>query len=166
MTRYSFLFAGAGATVFTVAAIEGNRDSPTVARLALCGAALGIAAAIDLAEHRIPNRVVLPAAAACAALSLAGDTGLRALVDGLVLVGLLGVFSLAWPAALGMGDVKLALLIALGLDGSAPRALLLGLLLATLAGVLLLAMRGRRAWRRALPLAPFLAAGALAAVLL
>jgi leader peptidase (prepilin peptidase)/N-methyltransferase len=166
MTKYTPLFAGAGATAFTLAAVESNADALTVARLAVSGAALGIAAAVDLAEHRVPNRVVLPAAAVCIALSLAAGTSLRELAGGLALVALLLVLSLAWPAALGMGDVKLALLIAFGLDGSAPRALLLGLLLAALVGLLLLALRGRQAWRRALPLAPFLAAGALAALLL
>jgi leader peptidase (prepilin peptidase) / N-methyltransferase len=165
MTRFTLVLAAAGATAFTFASIEGNRDSLTVARLALCGGALGVAAAVDLAEHRIPNRLVLPAAAACAVLTLVSGSW-RGLAAGMALVALLFVFSLAWPAALGMGDVKLALLIALGLDGSAPRALLLGLLLASLAGVLLLALRGREAWRRALPLAPFLAVGALATVLL
>ena len=43
---------------------------------------------------------------------------------------------------------------------------MLGLALAALAGVLLLIARGRDAWRRALPLAPFFTAGALAALLL
>jgi leader peptidase (prepilin peptidase)/N-methyltransferase len=109
---------------------------------------------------------VLPVAAVCAALSLAGASGARSLATGLALVALLLALSLARPAVLGMGDVKLALLVAVGLDGSAPRALLLGLLLAALAGLLLLALRGRQAWRRAVPLAPFLAAGALAAILL
>ena len=46
-----------------------------------------------------------------------------------------------------------------------PIALLLGLAFAALTGVLLLAFRGREAWRQALPLAPFLAAGALPALL-
>jgi leader peptidase (prepilin peptidase) / N-methyltransferase len=77
---------------------------------------------------------------------------------------LLLVVSLRWPAALGMGDVKLALLLVLGLDGSALRALALGLALAALAGCALVARHGRTALRASLPLAPFIAAGALVAV--
>ena len=64
-----------------------------------------------------------------------------------------------------MGDVKLALLLVLGLDGSALRALALGLALAALAGSCAVIRHGRTAWRASLPLAPFLAAGALVAVI-
>jgi leader peptidase (prepilin peptidase)/N-methyltransferase len=151
---------------FAFAAAEAGSGTLAFARLALCGAALGAVAAVDLAEHRVPNRIVLPAAVACAAVTHAGGDSLRGAASGVALVALLLVLSLAWPAVLGMGDVKLALLIAVGLDGGAPRALVLGLLLAALAGLVLLALGGRQAWRRALPLAPFLAAGALAALLL
>jgi prepilin signal peptidase PulO-like enzyme (type II secretory pathway) len=56
-------------------------------------------------------------------------------------------------------------LVVVGLDGSAVRALLLGLLLATLAGVATIARSGASARRRSLPLAPFIAAGSLLALL-
>jgi leader peptidase (prepilin peptidase)/N-methyltransferase len=158
--------AAAGTAAFAIAAAQVNTDWITLVRLALCGAALATAAVVDLAEHRIPNQLVLPAAAACAALTLVEPPRLAPLASGLALVALLLGLSLARPAALGMGDVKLALLIAVGLDGHAPGALLLGVALAALAGVLLLVARGREAWQRALPLAPFLAVGALAALLL
>jgi prepilin signal peptidase PulO-like enzyme (type II secretory pathway) len=63
-----------------------------------------------------------------------------------------------------MGDVKLALLLAGGLDGDAPWPLMLGLALAALFGVGLLARYGRAPGRTALPFAPFFAAGALLAL--
>lgn len=88
------------------------------------------------------------------------------LFAGLATVLVLLVVSLRWPAALGMGDVKLALLLVLGLDGSALRALALGLALAALAGGVRLVTHGRMAWRTSLPLAPFIAAGALVTVIL
>jgi len=106
---------------------------------------------------------VVPGAAACAALTLAAGAP-TSLLAGLATVLLLLVVSLRWPAALGMGDVKLALLLVLGLDGSALRALALGLALAALAGCTLVARQGRTALRASLPLAPFIAAGALVAV--
>jgi leader peptidase (prepilin peptidase)/N-methyltransferase len=165
MSRRTITFAAVGATTFALAAMHVDADPIALARLAVCGAALGIAATTDLAEHRVPNRVVLPAAATCALLTLAGAR-LFALAWALALVGLLLAVSLARPVALGMGDVKLALLIALGLDGHALAALALGLLLAASAGLALLILHGRSAWRRALPLAPFLACGAIAALLL
>jgi leader peptidase (prepilin peptidase) / N-methyltransferase len=165
MTRRALPIAAAGGLLFPLAAAQATSDHLALARLAICGSALAAAAVVDLAEHRIPNRLVLPTAAACAGLTLASGTGLRPLAAGLALVALLLGVSLARPAALGMGDVKLALLISLGLDGHAPMAVLLGLAFAALAGVLLVALRGRHAWGQALPLAPFLTAGALAALL-
>ena len=166
MTRRVPPIAAAGGVAFTIAATQATADPLALIRLAVCGTALAAAAAVDLAEHRIPNRLVLPATAACAVLTLAEPHRLAQLATGLALIALLLGLSLARPAALGMGDVKLALLIAVGLDGHAPDALLLGLALAALAGVLLLVARGREAWRRALPLAPFLTVGALAALFL
>jgi leader peptidase (prepilin peptidase)/N-methyltransferase len=154
--------AALGAIAFLVAG-EGG-DPVVIARLVVCGAALGAVAAMDVTEHRIPNRLVLPAAGVCAALSIAHGPG-GGLLTGLVVVALLLLVSLAHPAALGMGGVKLVLLVVLGLDGDAARALIVGLLLAALVGLALLARFGRAAGRRALPLAPFLAVGSLVAVL-
>ncbi len=84
----------------------------------------------------------------------------------LVLVALMLLVSFASPASFGMGDVKLALLIVLGLGDVATRALLLGLVLAAVFGLLLILRFGRPAAARSLPLAPFLATGAVVAVLL
>ena len=74
--------------------------------------------------------------------------------------------SLLWPASFGMGDIKLGLLLVLGLAGLAAEALLLGLVLAAVFGALLIMWQGRSAIRRSLPLAPFLSGGAVLAVVL
>ena len=95
----------------------------------------------------------------------ASDIAPFALFEGVVLVGALLALSLYRPEALGMGDVKLALLLVLGLDGRAVVALLVALALAAGFGLLLLARFGRAAASRKLPLAPFFAAGALIALL-
>ena len=163
MTLRALLLACAGAIALPLAA--GDTDPIGVLRVGVCGAALGAIASIDLAEHRVPNRIVLPAAAACAALSAVGGVSAAALLGGVAIVGVLLLIALTWPAALGMGDVKLALLIVLGLDGDASRALAAGLLLAALSGVVVIARHGRATGRRALPLAPFLAVGSLLALL-
>jgi len=163
MTRRALLLACVGATALPLAGA--GTDPVVVARLSLCGAALGAIAAVDLAEHRVPNRVVLPAAAACAALSAIGGISAAALLTGLAIVGVLLLLALARPAALGMGDVKLALLVVVGLDGEASRALAAGLILAALAGLLVITRSGRAAGHTALPLAPFLALGSLLALL-
>jgi leader peptidase (prepilin peptidase) / N-methyltransferase len=164
MKTRALLTAAAGGAAFAGVGLFSSPSSLTLTRLVVLGAALAAAALYDLAQRRIPNRLVLPAAGVCAALTLATGAPLS-LLAGLALVVLLLTVSLCWPSALGMGDVKLALLLVLGLDGSALRALAIGLALAALAGCALLVRRGRTAWRASLPLAPFLAAGALLAVI-
>ena len=163
MTKRTLIATAAGSATFASVGLSASTSPLTLARLAVLGGALAAASYYDLMQRRIPNRIVLPAAAACAALTLAAGAPLS-LLAGLATVLLLLVVSLRWPTALGMGDVKLALLLVLGLDGSAVRALALGLALAALAGSALVARRGRTALRFSLPLAPFIAAGALVAV--
>ncbi|MDE3069340.1 MAG: prepilin peptidase [Acidobacteriota bacterium] len=163
MRTAALIAAAAGAALFTAGGALAGSGPLTLARLALLGAALAAATLYDLVERRIPNRLVLPAAVGCAAITLAAGAGL-ALLAGIAVIAALLAISLARPRALGMGDVKLALLIVLGLDGDALRALAFGLVLAALAALALLARHGRGAWRASLPLAPFLAAGALLAV--
>lgn len=150
---------------FAACAVLHQQSAFAIVRLALLGAALGAVVESDLFERRIPNRIVVPAAAACAAASVASGVSLFALLEGLVLVGALLALSLLRPEALGMGDAKLALLLVVGLDGRASVALLVALALAAGFGVLLFFRFGRAAASRALPLAPFFAAGALIALI-
>ena len=162
MNRRTTLTALAGAALFAGIAFAEGSSALALVRLAVFGAAVGAVALVDLREHRIPNRIVLPAAAVCALL--AGPAGLRESVPALALVGGLVVLAFVQPAALGMGDVKEALLIAVALGALATPALLFGLALAAIVGVVMTLARGRAALGVALPLAPFLAAGAVLAL--
>jgi leader peptidase (prepilin peptidase) / N-methyltransferase len=164
MRAQAAIGAAAGASAFVGADLLAGSGTLTLARLALLGAALSAIAIYDLRERRIPNLLVFPAAISCGTLTLAAGSALP-LVAGLVIVALLLATSLCWPRALGMGDVKLALLLVVALDGSALRALAVGLTLATLASLTTLARHGREGRRLSLPLARFLAAGALIAIL-
>jgi len=165
MTKRRLIAAAAGAATFALCAVFLRFSPLALGRLALLGAALGALAESDLAERRIPNRIVVPAAAACATAWTASGVALFALVDGLVLVAVLLALSLFRPEAIGMGDVKLALLLVLGFDGRAVVALLVSLALAAGFGLLLLLRHGRAGASLQLPLAPFFAAGALVALL-
>lgn len=164
MTTRALIAATIGGATFASVGVLAHAWPLALARLTVLGAALASAALFDLAQRRIPNRIVLPAAAICAVLTLAAGAPLS-LLAGLAIILVLLIVSLRWPAALGMGDVKLALLLVLGLDGDALRALALGLVLAALAGVALIVRHGRTAWRTSLPMAPFLVAGALLTVI-
>ena len=69
MNRTTTLTALAGAAVFAGIAFAEGSSALALVRLAVFGAAVGAVALVDLREHRIPNRIVLPAAAVCALLA-------------------------------------------------------------------------------------------------
>jgi leader peptidase (prepilin peptidase) / N-methyltransferase len=66
----------------------------------------------------------------------------------------------------GMGDIKLALLLGVALGKGVAAALLLGCLAASVVGVVLIARHGATARKTAVPFAPFLALGAVASIAL
>jgi leader peptidase (prepilin peptidase)/N-methyltransferase len=88
------------------------------------------------------------------------------LLGGMAVVAAMLAVSVVSPASFGMGDVKLALLLVLGLGGLATQALVLGLVLAAAFGAVLMLRYGSSAARLSLPLAPFLSGGAAVAVFL
>ena len=125
-------------------------------------------AVVDLEDREIPNRVVLPAftAVLLANVALFPDDGLEWILASIGTALVLLVPALVRRGSIGMGDVKLGLLLGAGLGTDVIQALLIGLLAAwPLAGYMLF-REGTTATRTALPLAPFLALGAIAAVLL
>jgi len=125
-------------------------------------------AAIDLECRLLPNRIVIPTLLAVLAAQLALDPGRYA--ESLVAALGAGLFlllpSLIRRGAVGMGDVKLAVLLGALLGRVVAPALAIGLCAAGGAALLLLAVRSRAALRQEIPLGPFLAGGAIAAVLL
>jgi leader peptidase (prepilin peptidase) / N-methyltransferase len=121
----------------------------------------------DLDRRIIPNRIVLPAwiAVLVANLALHPHHPVAWLVASCGAGLFFLVFALAYPAGLGMGDVKLALLIGAALGYKVVGALLLGTLAAGLIGAFLIFKEGSSARKRAIPLGPFLAAGAIVVLL-
>ncbi len=75
------------------------------------------------------------------------------------------VLALISPSGLGMGDVKLAMLLGAALGGSVVTALFVGTLAAAVYAIVLIIRNGAEARRRSFPLGPFLAAGAAFALL-
>jgi leader peptidase (prepilin peptidase) / N-methyltransferase len=127
-------------------------------------AALVVATATDLERRIVPNTVVLPAAAAVLVLNTLAHPSPVWAIAALGASGFLFVAALAYPGGMGMGDVKLALLIGALLGRTTPVGLMLGLLLALVPSLVLIARHGRGARRLAIPFAPFLAAGAVIAL--
>jgi leader peptidase (prepilin peptidase)/N-methyltransferase len=164
MMRTPAVLTGVGAVLLVAIGLVLGLDVLALARLAILGAALGQVVYHDLREHRIPNRVVLPATVLCVALSIVDGVQFTRLAVGALLVVLLLVVSLARPAWIGMGDVKLVLLMLCALHAATPLAVAVAVELYAALALVLIARRGRAALRMALPLAPFMAVGSLLAL--
>ena len=116
-------------------------------------------------EHRIiPNRLVVPGAAIVLAAQTALHPSPEWALAALGASGFLLVAALAYPAGMGMGDVKLALLMGAMLGRTVPVALMLGMVLALVPGIVLLARHGKAARKMGIPFGPFLALGSVVAL--
>src|SRR5215471_2981360 len=135
----------------------------TAAAAIACGTFV-VVTATDIERRIVPNRVVLPAAVAVLALMTAYDLSPEWALGALGAAGFLFLAVLAYPGGMGMGDVKLALLIGALLGVTTPVGLMLGMFLALVPSLVLFARHGARARRLAIPFAPFLCAGAVIAL--
>jgi leader peptidase (prepilin peptidase)/N-methyltransferase len=125
---------------------------------------LVVVAAIDI-EHRIvPNRIVLPAAAAVLVAQTVLYPSPEWAIAAVAASGFLLAAALAYPKGMGMGDVKLALLLGAMLGRSVSVAIMAGCLLALVPSAVLFVRHGSRARKIAIPFAPFLACGAVIAL--
>jgi leader peptidase (prepilin peptidase)/N-methyltransferase len=120
--------------------------------------------ATDLEHRIIPNKIVLPAAAVVLAAQTALHPSPEWALGALGASGFLFVAALAYPAGMGMGDVKLALLMGAMLGRTVGVALMLGMIVALVPGVVLLAKHGQKARKMGIPFGPFLALGSVVAL--
>ena len=120
--------------------------------------------ATDLTHRIVPNRIVLPAAALVLVAQTAVDPSPEWALGALGASLFLFAAALAYPAGMGMGDVKLALLMGAALGRSVTVALLGGMIFALAPSVVLLARHGSAARKMGIPFAPFLALGSVLAL--
>jgi leader peptidase (prepilin peptidase)/N-methyltransferase len=155
-------------TAITFAAVALVRGVDAGLLLDLPFAAMLIAVAdIDL-EHRIvPNKILLPLAVWGIALTavVRPDSLVECLIAGAGAFTALLLTALAYPAGMGMGDVKLAGVMGLYLGVSVLPALLVAFLAGSVVGVAMMVKQGAGARKKGVPFAPFLAAGALVGLL-
>lgn len=146
---------------------------PALLAFAACATVLSI---VDLAEKRLPNAVVFPALGAVAVLLVPATwaTGnwmslVWALVGSAAMFAVYFVLALISPSSMGMGDVKLALVIGLLLGWFGLSAWLVGLLAAFVVGgviaIVALALK-RVTLRGSIPFGPSMLVGALITLLL
>ncbi len=146
--------------------LHGGLTGPGVLE-AFVGFVLVWLAAIDIRRRILPDRIVLPATAITlvAQAVLAPDQMPEWLLAAFGASLFLLLPALVRPGALGLGDVKLALLLGAALGRAVIPALAIGLLAAGGFAALLLLFHGRAALKSTMPLGPFLALGGIVELL-
>ncbi len=127
-------------------------------------AVLVAVSAIDLTHRIIPNRIVLPAFVVVLGAQTLLEPSPQWAIGALAASGFLFLAVLAYPAGMGMGDVKLCLLMGAALGKLVPVALMVGMLAALVPAVFLLARHGSKARKMGIPFGPFLAFGSVVAL--
>jgi leader peptidase (prepilin peptidase)/N-methyltransferase len=134
---------------------------------AFTAAVLVVLAAIDLQERVIPNRIVVPAAAIVLVAQLAfyPDRAGEWIVSALGAALFLFIPAVIKRGAIGMGDVKLAVLLGAATGYAVLPALTFGFLALVPVAIYMLFREGSAARKKYLPLGPFLALGTLVVLL-
>jgi leader peptidase (prepilin peptidase)/N-methyltransferase len=127
-------------------------------------AVLVAVSAIDLEHRIIPNRIVLPATVILLAANTLRDPSVEWIVAGVAAFVFLLLAALIYPAGMGMGDVKFALLMGVALGRTVPVALMAGMVAAMVPGLILFARHGSKARKMGIPFGPFLALGSVVAL--
>jgi leader peptidase (prepilin peptidase)/N-methyltransferase len=153
---------------FVVAAVAlGLASSPFGGEALLAGFVAGVLvviAAVDLERRVIPNQIVLPACAVALVgrIALTPGHALEYILAALVAAVFMLVPRLVSRNAVGMGDVKLAVLLGAALGWSVAGALAVAFVCVWPVAVAMVIRDGfGGAKRNTIPLGPFLALGAL-----
>jgi prepilin signal peptidase PulO-like enzyme (type II secretory pathway) len=149
-----------------LAVIRYGFDADTVVAVVVI-VVLCVLSRYDFERRIIPDRIVLPAwiGVLVANVALHSDRWYEWILASLGAGLFFFVFAVARRGALGMGDVKLALLIGAALGSDVVPALIVGTLLSAVVALGILAHGGKAARKRTIPLGPFLAAGAIIVIL-
>ena len=121
----------------------------------------------DLERRVIPNKILIVGSVLCVAIAVPTDPGgmVERLVAAASAGGLLFLVVLAYPAGMGLGDVKLTFVMGLFLGWAVGPAILIALLAGSTFGLAIIARHGASARKMAIPFGPFLALGGVVAML-
>lgn len=120
--------------------------------------------AVDVEQRIVPNRIVLPAALAIVAAQTAIEPSAEWAAGAAAAAAFFLAAALAYPAGMGMGDVKLALVLGAMLGWPVAAASAIALVASLVPSVAILARHGRRGRKMGIPFAPFLALGGAVAL--
>ncbi len=117
---------------------------------------------VDIEHRVIPDKLVFPGTAIAFAAWAIVDPG-RLKEHALAAVIAFVVFllmALVYPAGMGLGDVKLSLMLGAFLGSAVAPGLFLGFVLSSIPSVAILIKHGRKGGKMGIPFGPFMAAGA------
>lgn len=162
--RYPAVELGTGVFFGIGAAVVGLEP-----RLLLAWAFLAVLAAItmiDLEHYIIPDRIVLPSTVVglAAAIALEPARWWVFLISAVGAALFLFVLALLWPGGMGMGDVKMALLMGAVLGSSVIVAIFIAFLGGAVISLVLMALR-LKTRKDKIPFGPYLALGSAIAFL-
>jgi leader peptidase (prepilin peptidase)/N-methyltransferase len=129
-------------------------------------AALVVLSAIDVERRILPDLIVLPSFLIVLAsnIALEPERAVEWVSASLGASLFLFLAVVVYPKGMGMGDVKLALLLGAALGKAVSVGMMVGMLSALLFSVVLFAQHGMGARKMYIPFGPFLAFGALVAL--
>jgi prepilin signal peptidase PulO-like enzyme (type II secretory pathway) len=127
-------------------------------------ATLVVISATDLSHRIVPNVIVLPATAIVLVAMTVLDPSAEWALGAFGAAFFLFLAVLAYPKGMGMGDVKLALLLGAMLGRTVPVALMIGMIAALVPSIVLLVRHGSAARKMGIPFAPFLSLGGILAL--
>lgn len=130
---------------------------------AFASAVLVMLAAIDIDQRVLPNRIVLPAwgIVLIAQIAISPDQTLEWIAASLGAALFLFLPLLVYPSGMGLGDVKLALLLGAWLGTSVIAALMVAFFAILPASLYILVRHGGAGRKTALAFGPYLAFGAI-----
>jgi leader peptidase (prepilin peptidase)/N-methyltransferase len=127
-------------------------------------AVLVAVSATDLERRIIPNRIVLPATAVLLAAQSILHPSVEWIAAGLGAAAFFLIAAFVYPAGMGMGDIKLALLLGVVLGRTVAVGLMAGMIAALVPSFVLIAKHGKAGRKMKIPFGPFLALGGIVAL--
>jgi leader peptidase (prepilin peptidase) / N-methyltransferase len=129
------------------------------------GSAVLVAVSVtDLERRIVPNRVVVPGLVVVLVAQTLRDPSVEWALATLAAGGLLLLAALAYPAGMGMGDVKLAAFLGGWLGWNVVVAIFAAVFSSLVPALAILARHGRAGRKMGIPFAPFLALGGVIAL--
>jgi prepilin signal peptidase PulO-like enzyme (type II secretory pathway) len=157
------LLVASGVTAAVVLSFARFGTVPRAFTAAFFAGVLVLLTSIDLERGVLPNVIVLPSAALVLAAQVLffPEQALEWVIAAVAAGTFLLMPELIRPGAMGMGDVKLGLLLGAGLGYEVLAAIFLGSLVVLPVAIVLLVLPGRSVRGTTIPFGPCLALGAL-----